>query len=293
MALWLESEVNWMIYWITERESIRKAKLAGLPKPWTDDPLLRSYSWCNVCRWDDRVSIELARDWYCDADPQTQLVAAALGRLVNWPASLLDASGGKPFSLDLLPKLRPALHARAARAEQVWTGAYVIPGVPGRKKVDSIMDLVERVADASWLYRGSLRETWDALTTLDGLGGFLAGQITADLAQLSAGACWPDRFSWAPVGPGSARGINRLLGRSTRASVSQAQFDRELEAYTALIQPQIGDIHADRRLGAQDYQGTLCEFDKFRRLQMKQGTVRKRYNGDADITSVQQSLFTT
>ena len=293
-AIWLDSELCLLRYWITERETIRISKEGGLPKPWTADTYLRDYRWCNVSRMDDRVSVELMRDWYCDADVKTQLIGAALGRLINWPATLLDATGGKPFTSNLLPAIRPALHARAARGEKVFTGAYVIPGVPGRNKIDSVMDLVERVADAvTWLYRPTLRETWSALVTLDGLGSFLAGQITADVAQLAAGSLWSDRLSWAPVGPGSARGINRLRGREKNRSVTQTQFDRELAEYVELMRPLIRDIHVDRRLGAQDYQGTLCEFDKYRRLQLQEGKVRARYDGGSVSTdlSPQQNLF--
>lgn len=274
------SEIEVLVYWIEERERVRQLKARAAPKPWTKDELLRDYRWCNVCRMDDRVSVELMRDWYSDSAPATQLVAACLGRLVNWPEALLDATGGKPFAGFSLEHIRAALQARAARGDKVFTGAYVVPGVPGRNKVDSVLDLAGRVDHlASTILQSTLRGTWEALVAQDGLGSFLAGQIVADLAHLSCGRAWPDGFTWAPVGPGSERGMNRVRGRPKSQKISQAQFDRELQEYIELMRSRVPAIDADRRLTAQCYQSTLCEGDKYFRLRGKEGTVRARYDG--------------
>lgn len=274
-----------VVFWVRERERIRKAKEAGLPKPWTSDPLLRDYRWCNVSRMDDRVSRELMRSWYSDGAPQEQLVAAALARLVNWPEALLDASGGKPFRLSQLSRIRRNLEARARRGSKVFGAAYVLPGVPGRGKVESTLDLVSRVrGQAEDILQGTLRATWSQLTAMRGLGSFLAGQIGADLAQLQTGRGWPDRLTFAPVGPGSARGINRLYGRPVRQTLSQERFDEELPVFAAALTAAVPDVVSDRALCAQDFQSVLCEADKRFRLLGREGTVRARYDG-AGVTT--------
>lgn len=279
----IESELEIMVYWIHEREAIRKAKEAGAPKPWTTDPLLRDYRWCNVSRMDDRVSVDLMKGWYRPADARTQLVAATLGRLINWPQALLEGTEGSPFSMGHLAGLRPRLRARAARSEKIFTGAYVVPGVPGSNKIDSTLDLVQRVSGrAGEILKSTMKSTWAELLEMDGLGSFLAGQIVADLARLDTGADWPDRDTWAPVGPGSARGINRLYGRPKNQAVSQGQFEIDLREYIREVRPRIEMIADDRKLHAQDFQGTHCEFDKYRRLTLGEGSVRARYDGAGD-----------
>jgi hypothetical protein len=282
-APFLEDRLDFVEWWIREREIVRLAKQAGQPKPWSDDDLLQHYRFCCVSRMDDRVSIELMRDWYTDAAPATQLVAAVLARLINWPEALLDATGGRPFEMSALGQIRRALHARAQRGAKCFTGAYLVPALPGQpNKVDSVLDLAEQVRErAGEILHPSLRSTWDSLVALKGLGGFLAGQMTADLAYLATGAAWPDRFSWAPVGPGSARGMNRLRGRPKDKPLSQVQFDIELGEYIEVMSARVPDIAADRRLGAQDWQSTLCEGDKAFRLDAAEGTVRARYDGAA------------
>ena len=45
-----------LVYYINERESIRKLREAGYPKPWTQDKILQTYRFCNVNREDDTVT---------------------------------------------------------------------------------------------------------------------------------------------------------------------------------------------------------------------------------------------
>lgn len=272
-----ETELDILVYWMVERDRIRVAKEAGAPKPWTADPLLRDYRWCNVRRMDDRVSRWLLERWYDPRhDPNYQLYDALLARLVNWPESLAEILDVREFE-----HVRSTLRARADRGEKVFTGAYVIPGVPGKNKVDSIIDLVIAVADkeAEILKCSSMRATWARLTRFDGLGSFLAGQIVADLAHQGVGMEWPDRLTWAPIGPGSARGINRLLGRPKILPVIQVEFEQLLPELRTALEPRVQDLWRDRGLIAMDVQNCLCEFDKYRRLQLDEGKVRNRYDG--------------
>lgn len=272
-----ETELDILVMWMLERDRIRAAKEAGAPKPWTADPLLRDYRWCNVRRMDDRVSRWLLDHWYDPRhDPEYQLYDALLARLINWPDSLIEVLDVREFE-----HVRSTLSARAARGEKVFTGAYVVPGVPGKNKVDSILDLVIAVSnkDAEILKCSSMRDTWARLTRFDGLGSFLAGQIVADLAHLGMGSEWPDRSTWAPLGPGSARGINRLNGRPKDCAIGQAQFEQLLPRLMSALYPRVQDLWNDRGLVAMDIQNCLCEFDKYRRLQFGEGKVRARYDG--------------
>jgi len=116
-------------------------------------------------------------------------------------------------------------------------------------------------------------------TRFDGIGSFLAGQIVADLAHLPSGRAWPDAATWAPLGPGSARGINRLRGIPKDKAVTQNDFECLLHELISALRPRIAGIWEDRQLQAMDVQNCLCEFDKYRRLQLGEGKVRARYNG--------------
>ncbi len=286
----LESQLDILIGWMTEREAIRKRKLQGLPWPWTSDPLLRDFRWCNVRRLDDRVSQELFEVWYRpEADDRTLFAAVLLGRLINWPQALVESTRGQPFQISDLPLVCSNLNERADRGDKVFTGAYIVPGVPGLKKVDSVCLLVEKIlAHPLPVLAGSMRETWGNLLQFGGMGRFLAGQVVADLAHLPPGQTWGDADSWAPLGPGSARGLNRLLGRPKDKALSQDDFDKYLPELMSVVRPRTTDIWEDRKLQAFDQQNVLCEHDKYCRLQLQEGQVRARYDGAG---SAQQALL--
>ncbi len=282
-----------LVAWVLARESLRRAKEAGGPKPWSQDPLFQKYKWCNVRRLDDRVSRFLMDEWYDpDASDRTLVVASVLARLVNWPDSLAEITDGGRFNLSHLAGAREALRARKARGEKLFTAAYVVPGVPGMAKEDSVCDIADRVA----LYygggydfgdvRAGMAATWRSLSGFVGLGSFLAGQAVADLAHLPAGIAWADRDSWAPLGPGSSRGLNRVMERPLNFPVNQARFDKELPALIALVSPVLDPVIEDRQLQAMDFQNCLCEYDKYVRLSSGEGRVRSGYPGTAEPPSL-------
>lgn len=273
----IQSELEILVYWIKARDTIRCERVMGFEKPWTTDPLLQGFRWCNVRRMDDKVSQWLLKNWYLAGDPLIKLVDATMARLINWPDSLAEIISECPDrNLDVC---RIILHARDSRDEKVFTGAYIVPGVAGSLKVDSVMNTVELVSEqCSEILRLTAKETWTALKELPGLGSFLAGQIIADAAHHSD---WPDSRSWAPLGPGSQRGMNRLLGRPKNQRISQEQFEEELAELMCMdsLRQHIADIWDGSQLCAMDIQNCLCEFDKYRRLTLKEGLVRATYPG--------------
>jgi hypothetical protein len=46
-----------------ERHAIWERKVAGQPKPWTQDPILQSYRFCNVYRELDTVTVWINNNW--------------------------------------------------------------------------------------------------------------------------------------------------------------------------------------------------------------------------------------
>ena len=71
---------------IFEREEIRLRRAKGEPGPWTDDPILREWSFTNIRREDDRVTKWIAANWRKPhADDPDLWFAMVVARLVNWP----------------------------------------------------------------------------------------------------------------------------------------------------------------------------------------------------------------
>src|ERR1700751_77033 len=51
------------VHFIQERYAIKVRRESGQPWPWTDDPMLRDYYFCNLHREDDKVTRWLASNW--------------------------------------------------------------------------------------------------------------------------------------------------------------------------------------------------------------------------------------
>jgi 5-hmdU DNA kinase, helical domain len=55
--------IDGLVCWIEKREAIRVKKEAGAARPWSDDPILNEWSFCNVRREDDRTTKWVAANW--------------------------------------------------------------------------------------------------------------------------------------------------------------------------------------------------------------------------------------
>jgi hypothetical protein len=124
-------------------------------------------------------------------------------------------------------------------------------------------------------YELTLQEYWDYLTQFDGLGSFMAGQVVADLKYsdpvLEDAQDW---WTWAPLGPGSKRGLNRLHDRPLEGSLSQKKALVELQELRGIVRDRL-----DMDLPVHDIQNCCCEFDKYVRTKNGEGRPRSTYPG--------------
>jgi hypothetical protein len=259
-------------FWIRERESIRQKKDSGLPPPWTQDPMMAGTRWCNVRRMDDKVSKWLLDHFYVKNLPPAQMaVGAALARLINRPETLIRMcpSGYQGFDN---ARFRKVLRAMKAAKEQIFTGVYIINGAQanGRDKWELVLDNLDgmrRALKDKDLDLSSMSAVHTKLMETKGLGSFLAGQVVADLRHVLPQGQWLDRNTWAPVGPGSTKGLNYVFNTPGERT-TQARFNELLPIYVKAVNkmPGIAAIARERKLEAHDYQNTLCEISKWARL---------------------------
>ena len=274
-------------YWIIEREEIRIQKELGLPKPWSADPIFQHYKFCNIRREDDRVTVWIKNNWRdpCRNHPNMWF-AMIVARLFNWP----DTLNAIDFPLADFDKLKETWREVLKRRRdelglKIFTGAYLVStnGV-SMDKIDYILDRVltpiwERglAPSSAGEYSDSvtLESYWRFLTQFDGLGSFMAGQVIADLKYidpiLMEASDW---YSFAPLGPGSIRGLNRFAGRDVKKSLKQEQGLKEINEIRLMVKDRLG-----LDLPAHDIQNSLCESDKYIRLKNGEGSVRSGYKG--------------
>lgn len=278
-----------LLHWCRERESIRLKKDGGEPAPWTADPILRAYRFTNVRRMDDRVSRWLLDNWYAPyRDHPNVLWAVALARFVNLPAVLGqtvnvlfssgDFYGGKP-NWEAVVKILKACR----KYGPVFNAAYIVRGGGlGSDKVEETVRTVSALspreilgADVSG--RRYMEPVHAALQRCYGFGSFMAGQVVADLRWAVTGD-WADRHVWAPLGPGSKKGLNRVLGLAPDTPMPPALFQEEFGRFRERLMTRLPP-KVSNRLEAMDVQNCCCEFDKFERALWGQGTPKQLYRG--------------
>lgn len=279
-----------LIEWATEREVIRIKRLNGVQPPWTENPILQRYRFCNVCRRDDRVSQWLLRNVLSKratfTDPMVFLKLVAICRWVNWPPTLKNMEGLVGDDFIDLPSMGNVLDNLVVVGTKAWTGAYLIrapsrkhypDGIPKGKFVAEVvvgaMDGIAEPLQAA-IASKSAEATWAVMKSLPNWGSFMAGQFVADLTYTSLLDTAYDLYSWAPMGPGSKRGFNRLLNRPLKARVGPNEWNYWLPVWRKQVAEATG---LGDRLNLMDLQNCLCETDKFIRVKNGEGRPRSTY----------------
>lgn len=271
------SAMDRLIYWIKERESIRLQKESGEAKPWTDDEILQSYRFCNVRRMDDKVSRWLLENWYQPFfNHPNMLVAATLARHFNQPHALAEIGFPSKWQPELIKK---KLRKMKAGGQTIFNAAYMVRGIGAIDKTEMVVTnicqpLVEKRVRVD---SSSMQKSVEGLLPYWGFSDFMAGQVVADLRWAIEGG-WEDRLDWAPIGPGSRRGMNRLLGRDPRFAMHPTFFLEQLQEVMRIAKKKVPKVVCGR-LEAHDYQNCLCEFDKYTRTLLGEGRPKQLYMG--------------
>lgn len=262
----------------TEREHIRIAREAGMPEPWTDDPVLRKAFFCNVYREDDKVTRwfrQHVRDRH-RPNPRASLITTTLFRWFNkidtgeFLMPWFVMKDIKPFDL---AEMQTRLEARRDAGHTIFGAAYIISSPLGDPKIQWALNCTRQVveqADEILTHFDTLQSAHKRLTQCQGLGAFMAYEIVTDLRHTAALEHAPDKMTWCAPGPGCARGLGWLLFNTNKVFSRGNREDlRDMLKIMNDLLPIINDRWhwKDRPWEMRELEHTLCEYDKFRRVQ--------------------------
>lgn len=256
-----------------ERIDIWKKKVSGATLPFTDDPILQKYRFCNVFR---------------EFDKQTIAIHALLNPLRNnFPLWLLNMfycrMVARPETVEQVGLLsfddgeNRALHRRLVASPRPRYGTpYVFPisaiqksATPNREQFicEYLPSIMRPIADEI----GS----WQSMSVVDGVRKilpmfgfglkFLWTEVLIDVAYQYPECI--DLFAKFPIGPGSMPTMRRIDSSIAPEilvkRLAQIPFDSGITIDGAPL-----------RLSAENWEGIGCEFRKYTNLQA--GTGRKR-----------------
>lgn len=276
----IQDACNRFVDFVVEREAIRLRREKGQPWPWTTDPILGAYRFCNIHREDDAVTKWIRVNWREPRASEPDLWhLMCIARLFNEPRTLglldeIGHSGGDTKNF------KKRLRERQAKGQRVFNPAYMIT-TAGKKqdKIDYVLELLDSLWDARERLRpragDTLRSFHMNLGMFSGLGSFLAGQVVADMRYVHPLNIASDLQTFAASGPGSRRGLNRIRDRAVNHAWTEDEWHSDLMKLARWVGPPLKRHGIE--LHAQDVQNCLCEYDKMERARLGEGRPKQRY----------------
>ncbi len=291
------------LYWkfAAKRQEIFEKRMAGAAAPWTDDPILQNFKFCNVYRAADRVSQFLIREVAynptnnSNADRLFQIVAF---RTFSKPETWLEITrelGHAPVLSDLKSgAFEAALTKVKNRGNGLYTGAFILCAnkafgfdekhrnhVALFKQMFLQCDLAAKIEAAP-----SLKAIVELLESFPLTGPFMSYQTAIDLNYSAIVNFDEDDFTQA--GPGALRGIKKAfidIGDYTPTEIIKSMVNNQEKEFARLKLS--FDGLWGRRLHAIDCQGLFCELDKYCREAVPQLTsirtrIKKRFKASPE-----------
>jgi len=272
--------------WMRAREAARERKEAGHPPPYTNDPVIGEWRFCNVRREDDRVT-RWVRSNIREAfagHPHLWFMLC-IARQINWPDTLAELIERRawPDTPGFTPELMTVVlnDRKKVRGEKTYGGAYTI-NAPSKKGADKQQHVAETLCGGLWARRHIFADRLDRSPTLQGVhelirrskgwGDFMAYQAVVDMRFTPLLNTAADVTSWAAAGPGTLRGLNRVHGRPTDRKLSQDQALSEMRRIFKVAEAETGIP-----LDFSDVPNVLCETDKYLRVIHKDGPMKAAY----------------
>lgn len=269
-----------------ERHNIwHKRFVLKQPKPWTEDEVLRDYKFTNCFRQLDRGTIAL-HDMFKNAangcNFKRRTMALDIFNICWYRIFNVDQHAencGYVSRLEDIQHYFIRIHAEKKAGEpiKVWTGAHLTyPGNGGQTKIDFYLDAVKEfwedidvLVDAC--STNKMEVVYETLKQYQTVGNFIAYEIVCDLRFLVMDDP-VDVNTWANIGPGAKRGLQRLgMDVSVQSMIDLYKTGRRLRWHDCGWPFELREI-----------EHCLCEFDKYVRTKTGEGRPRSKYDGRAE-----------
>ena len=290
-----EEVYNLYWYFACERQNIFWKKLKGEEPPWTDDPILQEYKFCNSYRVNDRVSQYLLKNViyngkkYSDKDMLFRIILFKLfNKESTWELLLkkFDDITLKTFNMKEYSK---TLENAISNGEKIYNDAYISCANKAfgyDRKHDNHLALINKIFIVDKSYRKiknakTMEEAFNIIRSYPLIGNFMAYQLVTDINYSEVVNWSEDEFTVA--GPGSERGIKKCFidkGKMSNEDIIRYMYENQEKEFKRLnldFKP-IGN----RKLQLIDCQNIFCELDKYCRqaipdLKSNRTKIKKRY----------------
>ena len=278
----IPEELDRYTYWIEERERIRhlKEELKQDP-PWTEDPILKEFKFCQVFREDDRTTrwfrTHMREPLRNSPDVFMATIAFRFFNLIETGRTLLDNNLHIDWD-------RPKAIEEIKKNPKWITGAYIVKSPNRMDKVTGVTECVSHLWDdreniiKQLESFTTLEEAWKFLMQYPYIGPFVSYEMVTDLRHTYLLENATDICSWGNPGPGAMRGLNRLTGRPLEFCKRSWDWHSEMLDLYDWCSQKLDLSKLNYPFEMREVEGGLCEFDKYSRILKGQGRTRSVYN---------------
>lgn len=267
------------LYWIfaARRQMAFENRIAGREWPWSDDPIIQAYKFCNVYRAADRVSQYLIKDIAYSEEAASfddrvfQIVAfRTFSKIETWQ-NVIRLLGRSPRIEDLESgSFARALTKTKHETGGLYTGAFILCATKAfgydEKHLNHValfkQMFLETQAGQRIQNAKSLEEVVRFLESFPLTGPFMSYQIGIDLNYSKLIDF--DENDFTQAGPGALRGIDKIFsdtGTYSASDIIKWMVDRQHYEFERLGLEFKGLW--GRPLHAIDCQNLFCETDKY------------------------------
>lgn len=274
--------------YVFERYKIHvKKDVWEMPAPWTDDLILRTYSFTNVRREHDKTTKHLI-SWlekHKNASFYDKVLNIVLYRLFN-KIETMEKIGWIEWRNFNPHKIRTRL-LDVPEGYIYFSNAFLASGMkkemnkkyPEEKfrpmNIPMVINDYKEVLPLLIVSASNPMSVIEALKTLPGVSNFLAYQIFVDLTYLPEFPWSENEFTVS--GPGCEKGLSELF--SHRDGLSPEELLFWLRDNPPFTQEELNNLMVDlpkydRKMNVMSLENCMCEFSKY--IRAKQGTGRPR-----------------
>jgi len=270
------------VYWryAAERQSIFIKRVAGVPSPWTTDPILQQYKFTNPYRASDRTSQYLIRHViYGEGSqaPREVFFRILLFKLFNsvrtWER-FVEKFGIPSWREYSFCAYAAVLHG-VPSSQTIYSGAYVMPAPrlgEGSKYGNHLRLLTHIMDDRCWervVRAKTFSDVFEELSKYKTFGPFLAYQYAIDLNYSEIINF--SEMDFVVAGLGARDGIAKCF-KNLDKRVSSIDFSQHIRYMASVADEEFSrlgltfDTLWGRKLHLIDYQNIFCEISKYSRV---------------------------
>ena len=303
MTPFIDEELDRYFYWLHERENIRiRKEERGDPPPWTDDPILQEFKFCQVFREDDRTTRWFRTHIRDPLQDKPEVMMATI--IFRWFNLIETGRTLLEHNLHLEWDRKKAIEEISKQPKWV-TGSYIIKTPNRMNKVTGVAECITHMwKDRQYLidilekerqdHKSSLKSAWNWFKDYPYMGPFMSYEIVTDLRHTYLLEDATDIDRWANAGPGAMRGLNRLTGRPLKFTSTLHPWQDEMFDLFCIAKEERLDgdyVFPDWfRFEMREIEGGLCEFDKYSRILKDEGRTRSIYKHDEGLPLVEDTI---